>query len=326
MKTFSQFIEESNQVLLSQIQEEIVFLEEQLSICEDEELAESIASRLRAVKRRGAGIAKRAAIAGAAAAALAGGAPAQAANWTADVNVSRGAVPAQATDQSVSSAVDRALANPGQAQSASSEKGKMKTTVSGGINVSGKFGGSGDKKEKKEKKDKEDKVDRKERARADRQQDKAQERNRRRQRRLERQTETEPDFKDTVEYRQRRQQNRLKVLQRDNKFKTKYRYAVPSASGGRFNTAQASGANQMTDFKAVRKNRTGGTTFQRTKVVGDPLGSGGTGRTVSAKRYDKLFGDGGRYAPKGDGSTKYIPSKLGRKFNPSGYQPNKFVK
>ena len=118
----------------------------------------------------------------------------------------------------------------------------------------------------------------------------------------------------------------MKVLQRDNKFKTKYRYAVPSASGGRFNTAQASGANQMTDFKAVKTNKTGGTNYQRTKVVGDPLGSGGTGRTVSAKRYDKLFGDGGRYAPKGDGSTKYIPSKLGRKFNPSGYQPNKFVK
>ena len=316
-------MEESDQVLLSQIQEEIVFLEEQLSVCEDEELAESIASRLKAVKRRGAGIAKRAAIATAAAAALAGGGAAQAADFSADVNVSRGAVPAQATDQSVRGAVDRALANPGQAQSASSEKGKMKTTVSGGINVSGKFGGGGEKKEKKEKKDK---VDRKERARAERQQDKAQERNRRRQRRLERQTETEPDFRDTVEYRQRRQQNRLKVLQRDNKFKTKYRYAVPSASGGRFNTAQASGANQMTDFKPVRTNKTGGTTYQRTKVVGDPLGSGGTGRTVSAKRYDKLFGAGGRYAPKGDGSTKYIPSKLGKPFNPSGYQPNKFVR
>ena len=323
MKSFSQFIEESDRILLLQIQEEVAFLEEQLSACEDEELAESIASRLKAVKRRGAGIAKRAAIAGAAAAALAGGAPAQAANWTADVNVSRGAVPAQATDQSVSSAVDRALANPGQAQSASSEKGKMKTTVSGGINVSGKFGGGGEKKEKKEKKDK---VDRKERARAERQQDKAQERNRRRQRRLERQTETEPDFRDTVEYRQRRQQNRLKVLQRDNKFKTKYRYAVPSASGGRFNTAQASGANQMTDFAAKGTNRTGGTNFVRTKVVGDPMGSGGTGRTISQGRYNRLFGKGGRYEVPTDGSTKYIPSKLGKKFNTTGYQANKFVK
>jgi len=240
--------------------------------------------------------------------------------------VSRGAVPAQATDQSVRGAVDRALANPGQAQSASSEKGKMKTTVSGGINVSGRFGGGGDNKEKKEKKDKNDKTDKKERAKAERHRQKDQDMERRTQRRLERQTPEKPDFKDTVEYRQRRQQNRLNVLQRDNKFKTKYRYAVPSGSGGRFNTRQASGPNQMTDFKAVKTNRTGGTNYQRTKVVGDPLGSGGTGRTVSAKRYDKLFGDGGRYAPKGDGSTKYIPSKLGRKFNPSGYQPNKFVR
>ena len=151
-------MEESDQVLLSQIQEEIAFLEEQLSVCEDEELAESIASRLKAVKRRGAGIAKRAAIAGAAAAALAGGGAAQAADFTADVNVSRGAVPAQATSQSVRSAVSRALANPGQAQSASSEKGRMKTTVSGGINVSGRFGGGGgDKKEKEKEKEMGDK-------------------------------------------------------------------------------------------------------------------------------------------------------------------------
>ena len=129
MKTFSQFMEESDQVLLLQIQEEIAFLEEQLSVCEDEELAESIASRLRAVKRRGAGIAKRAAIGAAAAAALASGGAAQAADWSADVNVSRGAVPAQATDQSVRSAVDRALANPGQPQSASSEKASLTSTV-----------------------------------------------------------------------------------------------------------------------------------------------------------------------------------------------------
>ena len=53
------------------------------------------------------------------------------------VNVSRGAVPAKATDASIKGAVDKALANPGQAQSASSEKGRMKTTVSGGINVTG---------------------------------------------------------------------------------------------------------------------------------------------------------------------------------------------
>ena len=157
MKTFSQFMEESNQVFLLQIQEEIDYLEEQLSVCEDEELAESIASRLRAVKRRGANIAKRAAIAGLAAAAVTGGGgAARAADFSGNVNVSRGAVPAQATDKSVRGAVDRALAKPGQAQSASSEKGKMKTTVSGGINVSGRIGGGGDKKEK-EKKEKQQK-------------------------------------------------------------------------------------------------------------------------------------------------------------------------
>ena len=53
------------------------------------------------------------------------------------VNVSRGAVPAKATDASIKGAIDKALANPGQAQSASSETGKMKTAVSGGINVTG---------------------------------------------------------------------------------------------------------------------------------------------------------------------------------------------
>tara|TARA_Y100000004_G_scaffold169755_1_gene204284 strand:+ start:28 stop:597 length:570 start_codon:yes stop_codon:yes gene_type:complete len=53
------------------------------------------------------------------------------------VNVSRGAVPAKATDASIKGAVDKALANPGQAQSASSERGRMKTAVSGGINVTG---------------------------------------------------------------------------------------------------------------------------------------------------------------------------------------------
>ena len=53
------------------------------------------------------------------------------------VNVSRGAVPAKATDASIRGAVDRALANPGQAQSASSERGRMRTSVSGGINVTG---------------------------------------------------------------------------------------------------------------------------------------------------------------------------------------------
>ena len=310
MKTFSQFIEESNQVLLSQIQEEIVFLEEQLSVCEDEELAESIASRLKAVKRRGVGIAKRAAIATAAAAALAGGGAAQAADFSADVNVSRGAVPAQATDQSVSSAVDRALANPGQAQSASSEKGRMKTTVSGGINVSGRFGGGGDSKEKKEKKDKEV------------QQKQQKQNGQRKFRKPEGPNKPNPE----LEARRAGQQARRADLLKRNKFTTKYRYAVPSSVGGKSGNYAASGANQMTDFAAKGTNRTGGTNFVRTKVVGDPMGSGGTGRTISQGRYNRLFGKGGRYEVPTDGSTKYIPSKLGKKFNTTGYQPNKFVK
>ena len=303
-------MEESDQVLLLQIQEEIAFLEDQLSICEDEELAESIASRLRAVKRRGAGIAKRAAIGAAAAAALASGGAAQAADWSADVNVSRGAVPAQATDQSVRGAVDRALANPGQAQSASSEKGRMKTTVSGGINVSGRFGGGGDSKEKKEKKDKEVK-----------------------QKQQKQQGEKKfrkpggPD-KPNPELAARKagQQARRAELLKKNKFTTKYRYAVPSSVGGKSGNYAASGANQMTDFKAKGTNRTGGTNFVRTKVVGDPMGSGGTGRTISQGRYNRLFGKGGRYEVPTDGSTKYIPSKLGKKFNTTGYQANKFVR
>ena len=307
MKTFSQFMEETDQVLLPQIQEEIAFLEEQLSVCEDEELAESIASRLKAVKRRGVGIAKRAAIAGAAAAALAGGGAAQAADFTADVNVSRGAVPAQATTQSVRGAIDRALANPGQAQSASSEKGRMKTTVSGGINVSGRFGGGGDSKEKKEKKDKEVKQ---------------KQQGQKKFRKPEGPNKPNPE----LEARRAGQQARRADLLKRNKFTTKYRYAVPSSVGGKSGNYAASGANQMTDFKAKGTNRTGGTNFVRTKVVGDPMGSGGTGRTISQGRYNRLFGKGGRYEVPTDGSTRYIPSKLGKKFNTTGYQPNKFVK
>ena len=243
MKTFSHFMKESDQVLLLQIQEEIVFLENQLSICQDEELAESIASRLSDIKRRGAGIARRAAIAGLAAAAVAGGGgAAKAADFSGNVNVSRGAVPAQATNQSVRSAVSRAIANPGQSQSASSEKGRMKTTVSGGINVSGRIGGgSGDKKEKKEK-----------------QQQQQQQSNRK--------------YRSKSEVLKQRAERQAE-LNKKNKFKTKYRFAVPTGTGGRFNTSQASGPNKVSSWKPVGTNKTGGTNFQRTKIVGDPTGS-----------------------------------------------------
>ena len=280
-------MEESNQVLLLQIQEEIVFLENQLSICEDEELAESIASRLSDIKRRGAGIARRAAIAGLAAAAVAGGGgAAKAADFSGNVNVSRGAVPAQATNQSVRSAVSRAIANPGQSQSASSEKGRMKTTVSGGINVSGRIGGgSGDKKEKKEKKEKQ-----------------------------QQQQQSNRKYRSKSEVLKQRAERQAE-LNKKNKFKTKYRFAVPTGTGGRFNTSQASGPNKVSSWKPVGTNKTGGTNFQRTKIVGDPTGPGSTGRTVNSKKYDKLFGKGGKFAPKGDGSRTIVPSSIGKRYS-----------
>ena len=283
MKTFAQYMNECNSILLLQIQYEIVSLEEQLSLCDDEELKESIASRLRSVSRRGANIARRAAIATAAAAAVAGGGAAQAADFSGNINLSRGAVPAQATDQSVSGAVDQALANPGQAQSASSEKGRMKTTVSGGINVSGRIGGGGDKREKKEKQDKQDK----------------QQSNRK--------------YRSKAEVTKQRAE-RQKELDKKDTFKTKYRYAVPTGTGGRFNTTQASGPNKVSSYKPVGTNQTGGRDFQRTKIVGDPTGPGSTGRTVGAKKYDRLFGPGGKFAPKGDGSRTIVPSSLGRMY------------
>ena len=83
----------------------------------------------------------------------------------------------------------------------------------------------------------------------------------------------------------------------------------------------------MSDWQATRTNQTGGTNYVRTKVIGDPMGSGGTGRTISQGRYDRLFGAGGKYEPKaGAGNEKYPSTKLGRKFDPSGYQSNKFVR
>ena len=198
---------------------------------------------------------------------------------TATVNVDRRSIPAKATPQSVSGAVTKALANPGQAQSASSEKGRMKTTVSGSVNVSGKFGG-GSKKEKKEK----EQSNRKYRSKAD-----------------------------VLKAREERQAE----LNKKNKFKTKYKYAVPTGTGGRFNTSQASGPNKVSSYKPVGTNKTGGTNYQRTKIVGDPTGPGSTGRTVGPKKYDRLFGKGGKYAPKGDGSRTIVPDTVGKPF--SGY-------
>ena len=228
---------------------------------------------------------------------------------TATVNVDRRSIPAKATSQSVSGAVDRALARPGSSQSASSETGRDKTTVSGGISFSGRIGG-GNNKDKDKQKEKQ------------RQQQKPKQGQRK-----DRKSDPTPD-KPNPELAARKagQQARRADLLKRNKFTTKYRYAVPSSVGGKSGNYAASGANQMTDFTAKGTNRTGGTNFVRTKVVGDPMGSGGTGRTISQGRYNRLFGKGGRYEVPTDGSTKYIPSNLGRKFNTSGYQPNKFVR
>ena len=59
------------------------------------------------------------------------------ADWGGHVNVSHGAVPGKATTQSVGSAIDKAIANPGKGYFTASEKGKQDTTVRGGINVVG---------------------------------------------------------------------------------------------------------------------------------------------------------------------------------------------
>ena len=291
MKTFNHFI-----------------LECELRACEDEELQEGLRKRV-------------AAAALGTALALGGGGAAKAnTDISGNVNLSRGPVAAKTTDAKVKSAVSKAIDNPGQSYSASSEKGRIKTTVSGGINVSGRIGG-GDKNNNKEKEQRQkEKAERKAERKADKPQPTSRKTTVEPPNRNSRRT-TDPPPRPEVSSRSKepRLDKRGLPFGAKNKYKTKYRYAVPTGTGGRFNTRQASGPNQMTDFKAVKTNRTGGTNYQRTKVVGDPLGSGGTGRTVSARRYDKLFGGGGRYAPKGDGSSKYVPDRLGKPFNSKGF-------
>ena len=65
--------------------------------------------------------------------------------YTAQVNARIGSTPAKATDKSVSSAVDNALAKPDTASSASSEKGKTGVTGGGSFTMSGSMGGSSNK-------------------------------------------------------------------------------------------------------------------------------------------------------------------------------------
>ena len=145
---------------------------------------------------------------------------------TATVNVDRRSIPAQATSQSVSGAVDRALSNPGQAQSASSATGRDKTTVGGSISFSKRIGGGGD----REKKDK--------------QKQERPKQGQRRDRKADRPDRPNPE----LARRQAAQQARRDELLKKNKFTTRYRYAVPSSVGGKSGNYAASGANQMTDF------------------------------------------------------------------------------
>lgn len=109
-----------------------------------------------------------------------------------------------------------------------------------------------------------------------------------------------------------------------NTFTTKYRYAVPTGSGGRWNSRQASGPNQISEWKPVSTNKTGGADYERLKIVGDPTGLGSTGRTVSESKYDKLFGPGGKYEPDGagtgwpgTGNRISIPETIGKKYKGS---------
>jgi hypothetical protein len=204
-----------------------------------------------------------------------------------NVNVSYGANPAQATYQSLRDAINNAISNPGQAQSASSEMGETRTTISGNLNLSGTFGGGNDvQREKKKKKKKEE------------------------------ESQYDPDNpkhrlkSEVLKIREERQAE----LRKENKFETKTMFAVPTGTGGRFNTSQASGSNKVSPFKPVGTNITGGTNFSRLKIIGDPTGPGSTGRVISEKRYDRLFGSGGVYAPDATGTRKTVPSTIGKPY------------
>jgi hypothetical protein len=291
MKTFNHFI-----------------LECELRACEDEELQEGLRKRV-------------AAAALGTALALGGGGAAKAnTDISGNVNLSRGAVAAKTTDAKVKSAVDRAIANPGQAQSASSEKGRMKTTVSGGINISGRIGGGGDKNNNKEKKQRQkEKAEKQAEKRAEKSQptsrkpsvDPPNMRSRR---------TTDPPPKPEVSSRSKepRLDKRGLPFGAKNKYKTKYKMAVPTATGNKSAGAtagntQASGATRQTKFKAVGTNKTGGTNYVRTKIVGDPKGSGSTGNVVGLKRGTKLFSPGGRFY------GKNTPSSVGKPFDSKGF-------
>lgn len=291
MKTFNHFI-----------------LECELRACEDEELQEGLRKRV-------------AAAALGTALALGGGGAAKAnTDISGNVNLSRGAVAAKTTDAKVKSAVSKAIDNPGQSYSASSEKGRMKTTVSGGINVSGRIGGGGDKNNNKEKKQRQkEKAERK----AERQADKPQPTSRKTtveppNRNSRRTTDPPPKPEASSRSKETRLDKRGLPFGAKNKYKTVYKMAVPTATGNKSAGAtagntQASGPTRQTQFKAVRTNKTGGTNYVRTKIVGDPKGSGSTGNVVSLNRGNKLFSPGGRFY------GKNTPSNVGKPFDSKGF-------
>lgn len=295
MKTFNHFI-----------------LECELRACEDEELQEGLRKRV-------------AAAALGTALALGGGGAAKAnTDISGNVNLSRGAVAAKTTDAKVKSAVSKAIDNPGQSYSASSEKGRMKTTVSGGINVSGRIGGGGDKNNNKEKKQRQkEKAERKAEKRAERQADKPQPTSRKTtveppNRNSRRTTDPPPKPEVSSRSKEPRLDKRGLPFGAKNKYKTVYKMAVPTATGNKSAGAtagntQASGPTRQTKFKAVRTNKTGGTNYVRTKIVGDPKGSGSTGNVVSLNRGNKLFSPGGRFY------GKNTPSNVGKPFDSKGF-------
>jgi hypothetical protein len=292
MKTFNHFI-----------------LECELRACEDEELQEGLRKRV-------------AAAALGTALALGGGGAAKAnTDISGNVNLSRGAVAAKTTDAKVKSAVSKAIDNPGQSYSASSEKGRMKTTVSGGINVSGRIGGGGDKNNNKEKKQRQkEKAERK----AERQADKPQPTSKKTtveppNRNSRRTTDPPPKPEASSRSKETRLDKRGLPFGAKNKYKTVYKMAVPTATGNKSAGAtggntQASGPTRQTQFKAVRTNKTGGTNYVRTKIVGDPKGSGSTGNVVSLNRGNKLFSPGGRFY------GKNTPSSVGKPFDSKGFK------
>ena len=291
MKTFNHFI-----------------LECELRACEDEELQEGLRKRV-------------AAAALGTALALGGGGAAKAnTDISGNVNLSRGAVAAKTTDAKVKSAVSKAIDNPGQSYSASSEKGRMKTTVSGGINVSGRIGGGGDKNNNKEKKQRQkEKAERKAERKADKPQPTSKKTTVEPPNRNSRRT-TDPPPKPEASSRSKetRLDKRGLPFGAKNKYKTKYKMAVPTATGNKSAGAtagntQASGPTRQTQFKAVRTNKTGGTNYVRTKIVGDPKGSGSTGNVVSLNRGNKLFSPGGRFY------GKNTPSNVGKPFDSKGF-------